>query len=127
MGEQRRYIRQILPFREYFKEFKKTLSRDVLMKIYYVFMYIMTNERIPTKFLKSIEGVKDLYEIRVEVDSNIYRIFCCFDEGNLVVLFNAFQKKTQKTPPSEIEKAKRIKDEYFAAKQMLNQQKEKRQ
>lgn len=86
----------------------------------------MTNARIPTKFLKSIEGVKDLYEIRVEVDSNIYRIFCCFDEGNLVVLFNAFQKKTQKRPPSEIEKAKRIKDEYFVAKQMLNQQKEKR-
>lgn len=121
MGEERHYIRQIFPFKEYFKEFKKTLSKDVLMKIYYVFMYIMTTERIPTKFLKSIEGAKDLYEIRVEVDGNIYRIFCCFDEGNLVILFNAFQKKTQKTPLSEIEKAMRIKNEYFAAKQTLNQ------
>ena len=122
MGEHRKYIRQILPFKEDFKKFKKTLSRDVLMKIYYVFMYIMTNENIPAKFLKSIEGVNDLYEIRVEVKSNIYRIFCCFDEDNLVILFNAFQKKTQKAPTSEIERAKKIKDEYFTAKRILNQQ-----
>lgn len=116
MGESRTYIRQILPFKEYFKDFKKTLSRDVLMKIYQVFIYIMTSERIPSKFLRSIDGVKDLYEIRVEHEGNIYRIFCCFDEGNLVILFNAFQKKTQKTPQNEIERAKRIKDEYFKAK-----------
>lgn len=90
------------------------------MKIYQVFIYIMTTERIPIKFLKNIEGVKNLYEIRVEHEGNIYRIFCCFDEGNLVILFNAFQKKTQKTPPNEIERACRIKDEYFKAKEQLN-------
>lgn len=55
-----------------------------------------------------------------EHESNIYRIFCCFDEGNLVILFNAFQKKTQKTPQTEIERAKRIKEEYFRAKEQLN-------
>ena len=88
----------------------------VLQKIYYVFMAIMTLEQIPTKFLKSIAGTDGLYEIRVEEGGNIYRIFCCFDEGNLVVLFNAFQKKTQKTPQPEIEKAKRIMNEYFAKK-----------
>lgn len=119
MGSNREYLRQILPFRDYFKEFKRTLAKDVLMKIYQVFMYIMTVERIPTKFLKNVEGVKDLYEIRVEHEGNIYRIFCCFDEGNLVILFNAFQKKTQKTPQTEIERAKRIKDEYFKAKEQL--------
>lgn len=79
----------------------------------------MTEEMVPAKFLRNIEGVKDLYEIRVEHESNIYRIFCCFDEGNIVILFNAFQKKTQKTPRNEIEKAKRIKDEYFKAKESL--------
>jgi phage-related protein len=63
--------------------------------------------------LKSIEGVKGLYEIRVEAGSNIFRIFCCFDRGNLIILFNGFQKKSQKTPPKEIEKAKRLMDEYF--------------
>lgn len=119
MGGDRKYIRQILPFREYFKDFKKTLSKDVLMKIYHVFIYIMTIEKVPVKFLKNIEGVKDLYEIRVEHESNIYRIFCCFDEGNLVILFNAFQKKSQKTPQIEIERAKRIKEEYFNEKEQI--------
>lgn len=120
MGERRDYKRLIVPFRDYFKDFKRTLSKDVLMKIYQVFIYIMSEDIIPVKFLKKIEGVKDLYEIRIEHNGNIYRIFCCFDEGNLVILFNAFQKKTQKTPTSEIERAIRIKDEYFAAKASLN-------
>jgi phage-related protein len=54
-----------------------------------------------------------LYEIRVEYAGNIYRVFCCFDEGALVILFNGFQKKTQKTPVSEIDKAERLMKEYF--------------
>lgn len=61
-------------------------------------------------------GTDGLYEVRVEVGSNIYRIFCCFDEGKIVVLFNGFQKKTQKTPQKEIDKALQIKDEYFNEK-----------
>jgi phage-related protein len=61
-------------------------------------------------------GTDGLFEIRVEFQSNIYRIFCCFDEGNLVILFNGFQKKSQKTPKKEIEKALRLKDEYFELK-----------
>ena len=123
MGDRRDYKRTIVPFKDYFKDFKRTLSKDVLMKIYQVFIYIMSEDIIPVKFLKKIEGVKDLYEIRIEHNGNIYRIFCCFDEGNLVILFNAFQKKTQKTPTSEIERAIRIKDEYFAAKALLNNRK----
>ena len=63
-----------------------------------------------------MKGYQGLFEIRIEFESNIYRIFCCFDHGNIVVLFNAFQKKTQKTPKKEIEKAVRIKDEYFEIK-----------
>jgi len=70
-------------------------------------------ERIPKKFFDKMDGVKGLFEIRIEYESNIYRIFCCFDKGNLVVLFNGFQKKTQKTPKKEIEKAERIMKEYF--------------
>ena len=93
------------------------MSRQVLSKIYQVFIYIMTFEDVPEKFLKSIVNVKGLYEIRVEESGNIYRIFCCMDEGNLVILFNGFQKKTQKTPSNEIKRAKRIMDEYFQQKQ----------
>ncbi len=73
-------------------------------------------ERVPVKFLSPMSGHEGLYEVRVEYQSNIYRIFCCFDEGNLVVLFNGFQKKTQKTPKEEIGKAMRLKNEYFTLK-----------
>ena len=66
--------------------------------------------------MKHIEGTNGLYEVRVELGSNIYRIFCCFDDGRLVVLFNGFQKKTQKTPKSEIDKAEKLKNEYFNEK-----------
>lgn len=76
----------------------------------------MTLEKIPSTYFKSIEGVMGLYEIRIEESGNIYRIFCCMDDGNLVILFNAFQKKTQKTPQNEIEKAKRIMKEYYEQK-----------
>lgn len=59
-----------------------------------------------------MEGTKGLYEVRIEVGNNIYRIFSFFDKGNLVVLGNAFQKKTQKIPKQEIEKALKIMEEY---------------
>ena len=73
-------------------------------------------DRIPKKFFELLTGTTGLFEIRIEFESNIYRIFCCFDAGNLIVLFNGFQKKTQKTPQSEIGKAERIKEEYFKEK-----------
>lgn len=116
MVEKRKYIRQVVAYANYFKDFKRTLSRDTLSKIYQVFIYIMTLEQIPEKYLKALANVKGLYEVRVEEGGNIYRIFCCMDEGNLVILFNGFQKKTQKTPLKEIERARRIMNEYFLNK-----------
>lgn len=67
---------------------------------------------MPKKYFDHMSGTKGLYEIRVEVGSNIFRIFSFFDKGNLVVLGNGFQKKTQKTPKQEIEKALKIMKEY---------------
>ena len=114
--ERRKYIRHIVAFKDYFKDFKKNTPQKVIEKIYQVFIYIMTLEKIPVSYFKSIETVQGLYEIRVEESGNIYRIFCCLDEGNLIILFNAFQKKSQKTPKSEIEKAERIMKEYYEQK-----------
>lgn len=116
MSGERKYVRQVVAYANYFKEFKKTLKKETLQKIYQIFIYIMTQEQIPVKFLKAITGVAGLYEIRVEEGGNIYRIFCCMDEGRLVILFNGFQKKIPKTPSVEIERAKRIMNEYFAQK-----------
>lgn len=77
---------------------------------------VKTLDRVPSKILKFIEGTDGLYEIRIEVGNNIFRIFCCFDEGALVVLFNGFQKKTKKTPAKEKDKAIRLMQEYFNEK-----------
>ncbi len=82
-----------LPLRTISRIFKKDQPHQVLNKIYQVFLYIMTQKVISENFLKSIEGVPGLFEIRVEESGNIYRIFCCMNKGNLVILFNAFQKK----------------------------------
>ena len=110
-------VRVLLFFRQYFYEFFDELSEKVKDKIDYVLYVISVSERIPTKFFKHIEGTDGLFEIRVEHESNIYRIFCCFDEGKIVVLFNGFQKKTQKTPQKEIDKAIKIMKLYFKHKQ----------
>ena len=109
-------IRKIIFYKNYFTSFYVEQAENVRKKINQVLMLIQSQQRIPAKFLKHIESTDGLYEIRVELTGNIYRIFCCFDEGKLVVLFNAFQKKTQKTPQSEIEKALNIKNEYFKQK-----------
>jgi len=108
--------RQIILHGDYFIEFYKDLDIKVKQKIQYVLELIKQVDRIPEKFLSSMTGYEGLYEIRIEYQSNIYRVFCCFDEGKLIVLFNGFQKKTQKTPLNIIEKAMRIKNEYFESK-----------
>ncbi len=106
-------IREIIFYKNYFDDIFKPLNEKVKDKIDEVLFMISIVERIPKKFFDKMEGVKGLFEIRIEYQSNIYRIFCCFDKGNLVVLFNGFQKKTQKTPRKEIEKAEKIMKEYF--------------
>ena len=108
--------RQIIFHDSYFINFYIEQPEKLQEKIEYVFKVIRTVQNIPRKFLEHITGTDGLYEIRVEFESNIYRIFCCFDKGNLVVLFNAFQKKSQKTPPKEIDLALKLKGAYFDTK-----------
>lgn len=108
--------RQIIFYKNHFLDFYKIQDDKVKAKIKNILEIVSQVDRVPEKFLKHLSGSDGIYEIRVEYQSNIYRIFCCFDKGNLVVLFNAFQKKTQKTPNSEFEKAIRLKNEYFSTK-----------
>ena len=105
--------REIIFHENHFIEFYQVQNEKVKEKIKYVLELIKQVEKVPEKFLKHLTNTNGLYEIRIEYQSNIYRIFCCFDKGKLVVLFNAFQKKTQKTPKKEIEKALKLMDEYF--------------
>ena len=108
--------REIIQFKNYFYKFYASQEEKVKTKIDYVLYLITVSDRIPIKFLKYIEGTDGLFEIRIKYESNIFRIFCCFDEGKIVVLFNGFQKKSNKTPKQEIKRALLIKAEYFKQK-----------
>lgn len=111
-----KYKRDLILYKGYFKDFYDALPFEVEKKTDYVLQIIMTEDVIPVKYFRHIVGVKGLYEIRVEYESNIYRIFCCLDEGQIVVLFNGFHKKTQKTPSKQIKQARKIMNEYFKEK-----------
>ncbi|OFY88246.1 MAG: addiction module toxin RelE [Bacteroidetes bacterium RIFCSPLOWO2_12_FULL_31_6] len=106
------FERQVIAYKKYFLEFYVEQPDHVQSKIEWTLQLIRVTRQVPEKYFKHIEGTKGLYEIRIEVGSNIYRIFSFFDKGNLVILGNAFQKKTQKTPKLEIEKALKIMEEY---------------
>ena len=110
-------IRKIIFYKNYFLDFYNQQAEDVQEKIDYVLDLISNVERVPTKFLAYLEDTDGLYEVRVKVGSNIYRIFCFFDEGKLVVLINGFQKKAEKTPKNELKKASKIKEDYFKNKE----------
>lgn len=106
--------REIIAFGKYYHEFVSTLNEKERLKLKYILSLLGTEDRIPVKFIKSMSD--GLYELRMEFNGNIYRVFFIFDDEKIVVLFNGFQKKTQKTPKGEIEKAIRIKAEYYEYK-----------
>ena len=105
-------FRRVVFYKDYFQTFFDKLSKKVKAKIVWTFDLIEESQRVPETYLKHIEGTDGIFEIRVQFGSDIYRIFCFFDKGKLVILANGFQKKTQKTPENEIELAKKIKAEY---------------
>ena len=106
--------RQILYYKIYFIEFFLSLEDGAKKKVAYVLDMIKTQERLNSNFVKSIRD--GIYELRASHNGNIYRAFFIFDEGNIVMLFNGFQKTTQKTPNNEIEKALKLKNEFYASK-----------
>ncbi|MBQ9175557.1 MAG: type II toxin-antitoxin system RelE/ParE family toxin [Bacteroidaceae bacterium] len=110
--------RKIRTYGGYFEAFMQKLSEKEQEKIQYGLLLLKTQSRITKKFVKLIRN--GIYELRTDYASNIYRVFFIFDEGNIVVLFNGFQKKTEKTPQKEIEMALKIKEAYYADKQSQN-------
>ena len=111
MEESKKY-RTIFFYKDYFDDFYQKQRAKVKNKILWTLRIIETQPIIPETYLKHIEGTDDLFEIRIQQGSDIFRIFCFFDHGQLIVLISGFQKKTKKTPKNEIEKALKIKAEY---------------
>jgi len=110
------YIRDTIVYGNYFWEFYNNQSEVVQSKIDWVIGLVRSLRIIPEKFFKHVEGNEGLYEMRVKVGSDIYRIFCCFDKGNLVILFNGFHKKSDKTPRQEIDRANKLRLQYYGSK-----------
>ncbi|MDR0829540.1 MAG: type II toxin-antitoxin system RelE/ParE family toxin [Prevotellaceae bacterium] len=106
--------RKIIAYKHYYREFMDTLTDSERKKIHYILDMLATQERLTSKFVKYIKD--GIYELRAEYESNIYRLFFIFDGNKIVVLFNGFQKKTQKTPENEINKAIKLKQEYYENK-----------
>lgn len=104
-------LRKIITFGGYFEEFMESLDKKTQEKIDYALGLLRIQHKVSKKFVKALRD--GLFELRVEWESNIYRVFFIFDNGNIVVLFNGFQKKSQKTPNQEIEKAIKIKQAYY--------------
>jgi phage-related protein len=106
-------VREVIAYKQYFEEFLKSQPIKVQDKIFKIIEAIETLERIPSQYLKHLENTEGLYEARIKLGSNIWRVFCFFDKGKLVILLNGFQKKTQKTPKNEIEKALKLMSDYY--------------
>ncbi len=107
-------LRELIFYRSYFYDFFDKQPENVKEKIDYVLFLLTHIDRVPVHFLKHLNGCPGLYEIRVKYGSNIFRIFCFFDKGKIVVLLNGYQKKTQKTSLKEIEIANKLMKEYFS-------------
>ena len=109
-------VREVIQYKKYFEEFLLKQPKKVQDKIFKVIEIIETYERVPSTYLKSIFGTKGLYEARIKLGSNIWRVFCFFDKGKLVILLNGFTKKTQKTPKKEIDRAVELMNLYYEDK-----------
>lgn len=105
-------FRSVQFYKNYFQNFFEKQNKKTKAKIVWTLELIEEHERIPETYLKHIESTDGLFEIRIKLGSNIFRIFCFFDQGQLIILANGFQKKTQKTPKKEIQRALKIKEEY---------------
>lgn len=111
MAKRNKY-RSVILYKDYFEKFFLSQEKKVKAKIIWTLELIEDMPIVPKTYLKKLSGTDGMYEIRVQQGTNIFRIFCFFDDGSLVVLANGFQKKTQKTPKKELEKAISIKKKY---------------
>ncbi len=109
-------VREVVEFENHFSEFLKKQPVKVQNKIFKIIEAIETLERVPRNYLKMLVGTNGLYEARIQLGSDIWRVFCFFDNGKLVILLNGYTKKTQKAPKNEIEKALQLMQKYYDTK-----------
>lgn len=109
-------VRKVIQYKNYFETFLLKQPKRIQDKIFKVVEIIETIQHVPKSYLSPISGEKGLYETRIRLGSNIWRVFCFFERGNLVILLNGFTKKSQKTPAKEIKKAAQLMKAYYTEK-----------
>lgn len=107
-------MRKIIAYKGYFSKFMAALNEDERRKVRKTMLLLSSDETMPRHYVKPLEEA--IYELRVTLPTKEARVFFIYDGETLVVLFNAFVKKTRKTPHAELEKAKRLKKEYYESK-----------
>jgi len=107
------FKREIGFYENHFKDFYLKQSLVVRKKIDWTLLVLRNTRIVPDKFLKNLTNTEGLWEVRISAGNGIFRIFCFFDKGNLIILLSGFQKKKQKTPKKEIKRAERLKKEYY--------------
>ncbi len=97
-------------------DFLDTLSAKQAQKVSWVLNLVEELVNVPGQYFKKMVNTDDLWEVRIGVGSNIFRLLGFFDGNKVVVLAHAFQKKTQKTPKQAIKIAEIRKHDYFERK-----------
>lgn len=101
------------------EEFLDSLAGKQAQKVLWVLQLIEELDSIPRQYFRKLTDTEDIWEVRVQLGSDTLRFLGFFDDGTLLILTNAFAKKTQKTPLQEIALAIRRKEEYQARRTNL--------
>jgi len=96
------------------EDFLNSLNGKQAQKVVWVMQAVEELEKVPVTYLKKLTNTDDIWEIRVQIGGNIFRFLGFFDQGKFIVLTNGFQKKTQKTPKSEILLLEHRKQDYLS-------------
>ncbi len=98
------------------KEYIDSLDLKSQEKILWTLRLLKEIDFLKEPYFKKMQNTDDIWECRIKQGSNAYRLFFFFDKGTIIILTNGFSKKTQKTPPSEIEIAEKYKTDYYKRK-----------
>jgi phage-related protein len=99
------------------EEFLDSLTGKQAQKVAWVLRLIQELDSVPSQYLKQLVNTEDIWEVRIQVGNNIFRLLGFFENDNLIILTNGFAKKTQKTPSQEIDLAEQRKRDYLNRKE----------
>ena len=101
------------------EEFLDSLTGKQAQKVLWVLRLIEDLEIIPKQYFKKLTGYRNLWEVRIQLGNDIFRLLGFLENENLLILTHAITKKTQKTPQQDITLAIKQMEEYLARRKKL--------